>query len=476
MDIDILFQKLCTLKQQMELGMKNGDEKAFFNVLKYGICLRGISIISNIFFDNFDSTSVDLDARVIIENWAIIKGLNSNVLTWKQFIFSILSTVYASDERFLKLFDSCLPEKAKEFYKHLIEKHFLELKGLVNVDDQQLIKLINKPFSFLKFGDKTKNMNASDFITEVLGKDFNKMRNFFSFNIHPTYYSKEILKFVNGKRRIFVKQILTSIYDSLSDISPDPNICSSTKDYLNKYLNDESLDDMDTIETIFSAKFGNDDGVVSYSFNVIKNLIIDLYITGNVISWSYSSGRIKLLYEYSSMLYNVKTNNSEVMWAEISDYNICSLFTEIDSFNVKKKQLMLNLVKETKEKHHLEKFMDNHIASMHKKCCLFFIYGKPFNYKSLVRDCIYTISDSEVSPVYFKFYNKTLNENHISFNYLTGEVGQKFKRLEIFVKTYTLGFVVDLFYYLIGKPECFCSNDYVFINSLLNLINNEKNR
>ena len=93
-DLEKLFKKLCYERSKIENLLNACDEiAAIEKTLKYGICLRGISIVANLLEDNFDSFGVDIDARSIIEDLAIINAINNKLLNWEQYVLAFLHTI-----------------------------------------------------------------------------------------------------------------------------------------------------------------------------------------------------------------------------------------------------------------------------------------------------------------------------------------------------------------------------------------------
>ena len=468
-DIEKLFKKFCHVKKDFENNLLKGEDDTYFlNILKYGICIRGISIISNMLGDNFDSVSVDIDARVIIENCAIITALNKKIITFKQYLIAAISSLYTSDKRFLILYGSYLTKEQKGWFEKYISDDLERLQVITNESKEELLKDISTPFSFLKYEESTKDLKVSNFITESIGEFHEKMRKFFSFNIHPSYYSKENFEKVSNIRKGYVGYLLEELDESFEKYDFDLSKIQSYSEYANELLNDEDFHDLEVLSNIFDDTFKESDGMTIYVFKKIKCLLIDIFITGNLISWSYASGRIKILYEYCSMLFHVKKTETEKLWQILSDFNSYFVLNKGGSFDFKMRQLMHEIVNESKNRHnHLKQCEDNYIEKMNKTSLLFFVYGERLSFSKMVRDCAYSISlNEEIAPIYCNFYEKSLNENHASFNHLTAKGATNFKKLGKLVKTYTLGFVYDLYYTLIGKPGSVIDRDFIFLFTL----------
>ena len=473
-DLEKLFQKLCYTKNKMDDYYNTSEEPSVDGILKYGICLRGISIISNILEDNFNSFGIDIDARSIIEDLAIINGLNNGLLSWEQFYVALFSKIYVSTDRYLDLYKSIMQSEKIKILEDSKENCIKAVLKIISITKVELFNDISIPFCFLKYGDHTKNMKVSEFITESLTNDFEVMREFFSLNIHPAYYSEKAHELVKKYRKEYIFAILDVLNSGITDTDIDFSKCQSYGDYKKVRMSEDGTNDIRIVRKVFNETFKESNAMLCSSFDKIKNLMIDVLLSGDLLSWSFASGRIKILYEYCSMIYLVNKTNTAEMWKKVSDYNVYSNVDNNASLDVKKRQIMDELIGEIRTKHHLENVSDKSLANTIKECALFFAYGKRTSFTKMVKDFINSTTTSENPSFYYKLYKKSLSENHGSFYYLTGEFSYNYPNQGKLIKTYSFGFIWDLYFYLIGYPKTVNERDFVFLNSIRYIMDKEK--
>lgn len=471
-----VFIKICSTKNQIEQYFKNSkdpnldDIKTISFIIKYGICLRGLSIITNILENNSNSFGIDLDARSIIEDLALINGLNRGYLTEYQLLVSFFSKLYVSDDRFSNLYRTIMTKEMLDYFENKKNEYIQNIKRYFNVSKKELIDDMNKPYSFLKYAEQTKNKKPSEFILDVLGEDFNLMREFFGLNIHPSYYSNNVYETIKSFRMQFVYTIIDVLDKGLLSTNSNNLKYSLYNEYKRIYLANEDKDKIISIKKVFEDTFSNtnivDDWII-YTYSRIKELLVDILLSGNLISWDFASLKLKVLYEYCSISYHINKTQTQNIWKKISDYRVIELLNYNNFLD--DKAFQDDITRSIQEKHKTNFENNSSLANDWRVNQLFFLYGHKLSFGKMVRDFFYDSVPKAAANLSVALYKKALNENHISFNIIPFDFILQNSKQKKIVITYACAPIYNSYYIILGDANVNEQN-YVFFSYLKYLI------
>ena len=384
--------------------------EALAYAVEYDMFVNGLCILINLFENNSGSYGIDVNMRDLLESLSLTKAIVNNELSDGQIALALEARNYTSCEKLSYIYGFDI--------QVIIEENITKIRELLNISKEQVIKDFNTQFSFLKYGDKTKKMTASQFIEKQSGKDARIARHFSSLNIHPAFYSYEINKTVEELRNVYINLTLQTLDRYMNNVNADYEKMPSYSASRKKAISPEMDNKINNIKKIFKKTFAAKDNYsfsgecATYVFKKVKEVLIDIYLCSNFLSLEEASSRFKIIYEYLSMFYAVKDDvNLMTLWQMVSDYNIS---TTDEEFHMDSDALLKDIAMIVKTKHSLDNKSLEDVKNELKKNSLYFLNAdSKASYMQLVKKAIYgTYQVDSLKDRAYQLYRFSLNDAH----------------------------------------------------------------
>ena len=424
-----LYKKLSYLFSEHVLFMENREKanKEEIRYLRYiyenTLIVSGLTLLINDFEEN-RSIGCFVEIRKIIETFAILSAIERDHFSADQLALAIISGTYMSLVQFIDFYAPIISTEDSDLGKTETERKDQFVADAIRItgfSKEETKRFLKKQYGFIGFKEKGKplsQVSIYSFIKKELGKEQADYWHYSNKNIHPSFYSSSIFTCMRKDLEEAINRYLIMIEQYFDECSGDIDL-SKIKSYKSKKAdanNEKTIRAINKIKRVFDKCFVikseyDSNSYFEYSFQIIKELLIDVLLVKQFIGPEYSISRSKCIFEYSSILYHVNKTKSYDLWNELSDIRIYSYLK--GRLNDVSMPTMDNIISKFKERYPSVELSDQELGMILKEDLLYFLYGHNIKFMKMVEEVVNECCPvSDVRELTYSIYKNTLDDSH----------------------------------------------------------------